>query len=101
MSKMSELHAELSEQAAELGFEDLGEAEQAGYGVDWENAKLIPPEEAAHMEWLKEKEEVLNDLEFLKKIETTAEQICGENIMYDAVGKLDHAIEFVKGIKHE
>ena len=38
---MSQLHAELSEQASELGFESIGEAEQAGYGVDWENAKLI------------------------------------------------------------
>ena len=44
MSKMSQLHAELSEQAYELGFESLGEAEQAGYGVDWEHAKLIKVE---------------------------------------------------------
>ena len=45
MSKMSQLHAELTEQAHELGFEDIGEAEQAGYGVDWENSKLIKLEE--------------------------------------------------------
>ena len=65
MSKMSQLHAELSEQAYVLGFEDLGEAEQAGYGVDWENAKLIPPEEAAHEAWAKEKEVVLGGLNTL------------------------------------
>lgn len=65
MSKLSQLHAELSEQAAELGFESLGEAEQAGYGVDWENAKLIKVEdeqEKAHEAWLKERDEVLGGL---------------------------------------
>lgn len=65
MSKMSQLHAELSEQAAELGFESLGEAEQAGYGVDWENGKLIKVEdelEKAHEAWLEEREEVLEEL---------------------------------------
>ena len=62
---MSQLHAELSEQASELGFESIGEAEQAGYGVDWENAKLIRVEdqqEQAHQAWLKEREEVLEGL---------------------------------------
>lgn len=62
MSKMSQLHAELSEQAIELGFEDLGEAEQAGCGVDWDNAKLIPPQEMAHKAWLAERDEVLEEL---------------------------------------
>lgn len=64
MSKLSQLHAELSEQAYELGFESIGEAEQAGYGVDWENAKLIRMEdqqEQAHQAWLKERDEVLED----------------------------------------
>lgn len=63
MSKLSMLHAELMEQASELGFEDLGEAEQAGYGVDWENAKLIPPEEMAHKEWESERRALLDRLE--------------------------------------
>lgn len=65
MSKLSQLHAELSEQAAELGFESIGEAEQAGYGVDWENAKLILVEdqqEQAHQAWLKERDSLLNKL---------------------------------------
>lgn len=48
MSKMSQLHAELSEQAAELGFESISEAEEAGYGVDWEHGKLLDPLTAAH-----------------------------------------------------
>lgn len=68
MSKISQLHAELTEQVAELGFESLGEAEQAGYGVDWEKGKLISPEEAAHEAWLKERDDILDDLERLKNI---------------------------------
>lgn len=62
MSKMSQLHAELSEQTAELGFESLGEAEQAGYWVDWENAKLVKVEDEqdkAHEAWLEEKNRML------------------------------------------
>lgn len=68
MSKMSQLHAELSEQAYELGFESLGEAEQAGYGVDWENHKLIKVEDEldkAHEAWLEERERALHWLEKL------------------------------------
>lgn len=65
MSKMSWLHAELSEQASELGFENIGEAEQAGYGIDWNNAKLIAPQEMAHKDYLKRKEIVLKKLEGL------------------------------------
>ncbi len=65
MSKMSMIHAELMEQCARLGFQDLGEAEQAGYGVDWQNAKLIKVEDEqdkAHEAWLKERDEVLKGL---------------------------------------
>lgn len=68
MSKMSQLHAELTEQAYELGFESIGEAEQAGYGVDWENHKLIKVEdeqEKAHEAWLKERDEVLDGLDIV------------------------------------
>ena len=65
MSKMSMIHAELMEQCARLGFQDLGEAEQAGYGVDWQNARLIKVEDEqdkAHKAWLEEREEVLEEL---------------------------------------
>lgn len=71
MSKMSMLYAELMEQCARLGFENLGEAEQAGYGVDWKNAKLVKIEdeqEKAHKAWLKERDDILDDLEHLKNI---------------------------------
>ena len=70
MSKISQLHMELLEQCAELGFESLGEAEQAGYGVDWENAKLIPPEEMAHEAWLKDKQHALDVLDCVADVLT-------------------------------
>lgn len=84
MSKMSQLHAELSEQAAELGYESLGEAEQMGCEVDWENQKLIPPEEAAHNSILRERDEIIEDL---KKLVTRSE--------YDRRTKT-RAIEFLR-----
>lgn len=69
MSKMSQLHAELTEQAIELGFENLEEALANGYEVDYEEQKLVNPyvlsnkaHEEAHEAWLKEREEVLTDL---------------------------------------
>lgn len=68
MSKMSQLHAELSEQAYELGFKSIEEAEQAGYGVDWENAKLIKVEDEqdkAHEAWVKERDILCHELEML------------------------------------
>ena len=38
---MSQLYTELTEQANELGFEDINEAEQHGYGVDYVEQKLV------------------------------------------------------------
>ena len=84
MSKMSELHRELSEQAYDMGYESLGEAEQMGCEVDWENQKLIPPEEAAHNSILKERDEIIADL---KKLVTRSE--------YDRRTKI-RTIEFLR-----
>lgn len=75
MSTMSQLDAVLTEQAVELGFETYEEAERAGYGIDYENAKLIEPQEAAHKVWEEEKKHLIEELK--------------------------HAIEFIKGIKYE
>lgn len=87
MSKMSQLHAELSEQAYDLGFRSIEEAEANGYVIDYENQKLVQSKELqeknlveaidgldklqkelekAHEEWLKEKEDVINDLKKLR-----------------------------------
>lgn len=105
MSKISQLHVELSEQAAELGFESLGEAEQAGYGVDWENAKLIKVEDEqdkAHEAWLKERDEVLKGLEILLKVEKYSEKILGDG--YIDLGeseRINRAIKFIKEQCHD
>ena len=43
MSKMSQLHAELSEQASELGFESIEQAEANGYEIEYDNCRLLHP----------------------------------------------------------
>ena len=90
MSRMSMIHAELMEQCARLGFQDLGEAEQAGYGVDWQNAKLIKVEDEqdkAHKAWLKERDEVLEGLN----------EMCAGAVQGGYEQKiLERAIEFFK-----
>ena len=53
MSKLSQLHAELTEQAAKYGFESISDAEYAGYEIDLLNGKLLTPEEAANR-WVQE-----------------------------------------------
>ena len=61
MSKISQLHAELTEQAYDLGFESIEDAERNGYEVDYLNAKLYKPDEQeqAHEAWLKETQDLL------------------------------------------
>ena len=94
MSKMSMIHAELMEQCARLGFQDLGEAEQAGYGVDWQNARLIKVEDEqdkAHEAWLKERFKVLADLKYLM----------GETDDDDTKDALKRAINFIEEQCHD
>ena len=55
---MSQLHAELTEQAAELGFMSIEEAEANGYVVDYIKHKLVQNIEQAYKE--KEEEEKRN-----------------------------------------
>lgn len=68
-SKMSQLHAELSEQAIELGFENIEEALANGYEVDYEAKELVSPyvlcdkaHKEVHEAWLKEQEIILGGL---------------------------------------
>lgn len=102
MSKMSQLHADMSEQLAELGFKDMREAEANGYHLIYtgNTVKLAldmsKAQDKAHEAWLAEREQVLEDLRQLKKIEEAIEKITGEKTAYDAVGKLDHAITFIE-----
>lgn len=67
MSKMSELHAMLTQQAAELGFMSIEEAEANGYEVDYNKQELVPANNEselnkAHEAWLKERERVVGGL---------------------------------------
>lgn len=92
MSKMSQLHAELSEQAYELGFESIGEAEQAGYGVDWEKHKLIDPQDLAHEAWLKEQKKVIEELKDVRD-----NCIVEDNLSpFEMVKKINHAVRFIE-----
>ena len=95
MSKMSQLHAELEEQANELGFENLHEALANGYEVDYEERKLVNPyvldldkeQEKAHETWVKEKEKVLEDLDYLLR---------GYPYPIEDAEKVANAIDFIK-----
>lgn len=65
MSKMSQLHAELSEQAYELGYLTLDQALADGYEVDYRTSRLeksVDGREQAHNDWLKRKELILKAL---------------------------------------
>ena len=94
MSKMSQLHAELTEQAAELGFQSIEEAEANGYEVisDGEWAKLVKSEdeqEQAHNAWLEQREQIITNLTTIKdKLETE-----GYDIYTDW---LEETINFIK-----
>lgn len=68
MSRMSQLHAELEEQASELGFESIEEAQEHGYGVicDEEGSgRLVKREDELdqhHRAWLKKRDEIISSL---------------------------------------
>lgn len=75
MSKMSQLHAELSEQAIELGFESLEEALANGYEVDYDEKELVNPyvlsdkaHEEAHKEWIKERDMYLETMDVIRDV---------------------------------
>lgn len=93
---MSQLHAELSEQAAELGFESIEEAEANGYHIGYTNTgwklqlNMAKEQEKAYEAWLKEKESVLADLRLLLN-----EAIpLGDQ---DTIKAMERAIDFVEG----
>ena len=85
MSKMSQLHAELTQEAYENGFDTLDE-----YLADKAQAE-------AHEAWLKEKEEVIAGLESLLNLWT--DEYTNYELAYvlgksqETIGK---AIEFIK-----
>lgn len=83
MSKMSQLHAELSEQASELGFESIEQAEANGYEVKFEdgNAFLVPDINKAYEELAEE-----------TKAKREAKQI---EMVYEALNSAKRMIELV------
>lgn len=68
MSKMSQLHTELTEQASELGFESIEDAENNGYEVVCDGkgfGRLVKSEDELdqyHRAWLKKRDEVISSL---------------------------------------
>lgn len=87
MSKMSQLHAELSEHASQLGFQSIEEAEANGYGIDYDNGVLVDGRELAHEAWVKEREKVLGELiSVYNDIDTTI----------DYKKYIKHAVDFIK-----
>ena len=99
MSKMSQLHAELSEQASDLGFESIEEAEANGYHIGYTNTgwklqlDMAKAQEKAHEAWLKEKQQVLDEL--------TDATNDGELDWGEIVRKIEHAIEFIEEQCHD
>lgn len=93
MSKMSQLHATLTQQAAGLGFRSIEEAEANGYGVDYDNEKLVKldEEKLAHEAWLKEKNIIVSEIEML--INDTPYQVYKDT--------LRKVIKFIEGVKYE
>ena len=85
MSKMSQLHAELSEQASSLGYQSIEEAEANGYEIDYTKGVLVDGRELAHEEWLKERDEVIKDLDHIA-------------LGYAEAGFDDHAEKLYKAI---
>lgn len=93
MSKMSQLHAELTEQANEMGYATIEDAERDGYHIVQDlvdgifTLEKIDGREQAHKNWLKEREEVLGELiSVYNDIDMTI----------DYKKYIKHAIDFIK-----
>ena len=76
MSKMSQLHAELTEQASELGFSSIEEAEANGYHIDYTSKgwklklDMAKAYEQARKEWEQERDNHLKTLDVIKDVLT-------------------------------
>lgn len=90
-SKMSQLHAELTEQAYDLGFGSIEEAEANGYEVDYNRRMLVDGRELAHEDWSRERKEVLEKLS-----ELHSNYVEGDYKIKSERQIIEHAIEFIK-----
>ena len=91
---MSQLHAELTQQAYDLGFESIEEAEANGYHINYcdNEVKLTldmaKAQEQAHKAWVEEKQQVLDEL---------TDVIHDDELDWgEIVRKVEHAIEFIE-----
>lgn len=91
MSKMSQLHASLSESASELGFDSLEDAEKAGYRPDYNTGTLylheptadaIKEMDEAHKAWLEERDDILKRL---KRIDNSLNRLGIKNPVWSAI----------------
>lgn len=105
MSKIGRVNLELQEEANELGFETVQEAIADGWEANEIAATLTKKDELeeAHEAWLKEKKEVLEELDVLdtyfKEIidASAAEHNLEETFIFTQLkGYVKDAIEFIK-----
>lgn len=100
MSKMSQLHAELSESAAELGFENIQQAEEAGFVPNWTTGRLEKRDwlNEAHADILKERDELIETL--IARRDDAADLAMGTGTHTDEWAQtaldIDKAITFIK-----
>ena len=98
MSKMSQIHADLTEQASELGFSSIEEAEANGFHIDYTGKgwklklDMAKAYEQARKEWEQERDTLLAEagdlLESTENFEPTA---------YDDLRNMVRSlIEFIK-----
>lgn len=99
MSKMSQLHADLTEQAADLGFGSIEEAEANGYAVNFEQNKLMKQEDLmvslskAHEAWETQRQYLITRLTMLEDKLSKA----GEDKR--SLDTLNWTIEFLRGCR--
>lgn len=97
MSKMSQIHLDLCEQANRLGFESIEEAEANGYHIAYDSTgwklklDMAKAHEQAHKEWEKERDELLERLE--KKQDKLKRMLCDDTGLYALI---TDTINFIK-----
>lgn len=102
MSKMSQLHADLTEQAADLGFGSIEEAEANGYTVNYQEGKLMEyncravakEQEQAHIAWEAQRQSLITKLTLL---EDGLEKL--DIISKEKLDILEETIGFLRGCR--
>ena len=88
---MSQIHAELEEQASALGFESLEQAQEAGCEIEWhgDSAELVEPLEAAHRAFEAEKQV------FIKGLDRVMDRM-GNGIEPEDLDLIERVKQFIK-----